>query len=64
MLFRGLPKVKENKHFILDGGIWETEKEYIDLGVREGWLILYRTIEVSPGVFDYQYRYPEYYKAE
>ena len=64
MPFRRLPKVKENDHYILDAGMWKTDKEYIDLGVREGWLILYRIIELQDGSFDYHYRYPDNYKTE
>lgn len=64
MPFRRLPNVIESKYWILDNGIWESDKQYIDLGVREGWLILYRIVEVKGGTFDYQYRYPEGYKTE
>lgn len=64
MLFRGLPKAKENDYYILDAGMWKTEKEYIDLGIREGWLILYRIIKLPNGTFDYYYRYPDNYKTE
>lgn len=61
MPFRRLPRVVVTKHTILDNGIWPAEKELCELGMREGWLILYKIIETKHSC-EYQYRYPEGYK--
>lgn len=62
-LRKGLPKAIPHKHTILDNGAWDIEKEYADLGMREGWLVMYRIIETRKG-FEYQYAYPDNYKTE
>lgn len=45
--FRKLPVRLASKHVIVDGSLWEVDKEYAELGMRKGWLINHRN-RVNP----------------
>jgi hypothetical protein len=60
---RKLPKTVPKSHTIHDNGLWIIEKEYAELGIREGWLELYRIIEDRKG-YHYHYKYPDNYNTE
>lgn len=55
--FKRLP-VNDSVHIIIDGIRFPTDKEYTELGVREGWLILYRIVSTKGEPTEYLYKYP------
>lgn len=61
---RPLPVRKATKHVIVDGAYWPIDKEYAELGVREGWLVMYRLVEQRNGEAHYYYRYPNSHNTE
>ena len=63
MRVRRLPVRKATTYAIVDDGHYPTDKEYIDLGKREGWLVLFRIVHNRNGT-EYQYKYPDNYNCE
>lgn len=58
MSWRRLPIRAPVTYVIVDNGRYPTDKEYIELGVRQGWLILYRIVALREGE-EHQYVYPD-----
>lgn len=58
-LFRKLPSRDVSQHIIVDGSHWVVDKEYCQLGEREGWLIQHRSKQLPDGSWIYYYIYPD-----
>ena len=57
---RRLPRAVVSRYEIIDGGVFPQDKEYVDLGVREGWLKLSNIRrDRYTGESTYQYTYPD-----
>lgn len=61
--FRRLPIRAPTKHVIVDIDHYPMDKHYCELGVRNGWLKLYRIVKTKRET-EYQYTYTENHLVE